>query len=350
MLVADLIGPEFGGLVAELLANTPVIASIATILGTSLTDFLAYPGSSTALTDALGVFATAVLDGTPFSGALSTALTSLQADRAYQAAVGVVIPNAVNAIAYPPDNRRALGQAAAGTVVNLLGITNPFLRALVGQVTNGAVLSLLRNIEARDLIGRLGVAFVSGTPTGGLADIAIEAVLSRPLLQSALGIAIGQGIGALFGDNIIGAVVAGVVGVGASVAIAIAIGIINIVRSFNGFSVPTAAAAVFSTAADDDFFSRVPAEGDYYLMRAVMQDRRDVAALRRAATGDSGFVLTQAVVTGEFFDVTMATPGNRGPRFVARFLLRDIPATASGAARGREAGDREFQGAALGIV
>ncbi|MGV1089584.1 MAG: hypothetical protein ACOYBX_16535, partial [Mycobacterium sp.] len=58
-------------------------------------------------------------------------------------------------------------------------------------------------------------------------------VLGSPALQFALGAAVGQGIGSLFGDNPVGFIVAQVTGAAASIAIGMASGLAALINLFN---------------------------------------------------------------------------------------------------------------------
>jgi len=340
-LVGQLLGPPLAAVVEGLLADAVFVGSVAGTLGTAVTGLLSFPGVSTALTDTVAQFGTAVVNGTGVADALGAALSSLQSDAAFRSAVGVIVPGAVDAVLGDPQDRQALGRAAREAVIGLLGIQNGFLGAVVGQVTEGAVVSFLADPTSWRLVSRLGVDALTGTPVGDLAGLAIDLVLADPLMPRALGLAVGRGIGSLFGQNIVGAVIGDAIGIGATVLIALAFGVVNIVRAFTGnvATAPRTAAAVIATTVGDDFLGRVPNDGDFYLMRAVIGDWDDAEVLRRGIPADTRLVLTDVAVnevdradrTDQFLDVRMAL--DRGPRMVARFRLDALSVPAYTASR-----------------
>ena len=338
------LGSAVGPAVAELLADTTVVDNIATALGAAVTEVLGYPGFTTTLTDTINQFADQVLDGTETSQALQNALATLESSPDYRAALGVAVPQVVGEVLGNVDDRTAFGEAARQIVVAELGIRNRFLQNLVGQVTEGTVVAFLADQDSWPLISQLGIDALTGTPAGQLPRVAIDLVLDDPQMPRVIGFAIGQGIGSLFGQNIIGAAIGGVVGIGATVVLGLTFGVINIFRALTGrdSNVPGAAAAtVVSTADGDDFVGRVPAPGDLYAMKAIVEDWSDVELLHQGATGDGGLVLTKLDVTevdqadqvDQFLDITMLlTDGSResaqeqapGPRLVARFRFDGI--------------------------
>ena len=340
--IEEQLGSNVGPAVAELLADTTVVDNIATALGSAVTEVLSYPGFTTTLTNTINQFADEVLDGTEASEALRNALAALDASPDYRGALGMAVPGAVAEILGNADDRTAFGEAARMIVVAELGIGNRFLQNIVGQVTEGTVVAFLADRDSWSLISDLAIDALTGTPASELPTVAVDLVLDDPQMPRVLGFAIGAGIGSLFGQNIIGAFIGGVVGVGATVVLGLSFGIINIFRALTGRDtvIPGAAATVVSTSAGDGFLDRVPAPGDLFAMKAVVEDWSDVESLRESVTGDGGFVLTKLDVTevdhadhvDQFLDITMQLGGNpqssqeptRGPRLVARFRVDGI--------------------------
>ena len=120
--------------------------------GTAVTQFLAYPGSSTALTDTIDQFADAVIDGNPAIAAPQTALAALEADPVYQAAVQTIVPGTLNSLLKNAAVREAIAAAARTAVIDLLkerGINNGFIDGIAGQVAEGTVDSFLPSPPAK---------------------------------------------------------------------------------------------------------------------------------------------------------------------------------------------------------
>ena len=88
-----------------------------------------------------------------------------------------------------------------------------------------------------------------GTTIAELAPTLIQSVITQPALQIALGAAVGQGIGALFGDNPIGFIVGQVAGVAASIGIVMASGLAGLINLFNPGFIASLFGGVSSPAA-----------------------------------------------------------------------------------------------------
>ena len=84
-------------------------------------------------------------------------------------------------------------------------------------------------------------------PPSELTKAVIWAVITNPGLKIAVAMAIGQGIGSLLGDNLLGAAVGGVVGVTATLFVGVASGFALLVRGLGSlFGLGGAAAAAGS--------------------------------------------------------------------------------------------------------
>ncbi|MCV7217217.1 hypothetical protein H7J51_18250 [Mycobacterium crocinum] len=214
--IGDQLGPTVGTAVVGLLANSAAVQVLATVLGSTVTHFLAYTGFTTSLIDAADQFADAVLDGSEVSAALQSAWAALQANPDFLAAVKAIIPVSVRSILGDADVRLAAGVAAQIIVVNLLkenGITSPFLDGAAGQVTKMTVMSLLAKAAIAKLAYTIVVDLLGGMPLSQVKDVAIHALLREPDVQIAVGMSVGQGVGSLFGDNIFGAVIGTTTGI-----------------------------------------------------------------------------------------------------------------------------------------
>ncbi|MGB0970988.1 MAG: hypothetical protein ACPGVG_08505 [Mycobacterium sp.] len=306
--IGDEIGAPFSGAVVALLANPAVIGDLADVLGSSVGQFLAYPGFSTALTDTINEVADALIDGTDASTALQNALTSLQANTAFQGAVKAIIPTALNSILGNTAIDDALGTAAETLVIDLLkeyGITNEFLDTVAGSFVNATLEALLAQQPVVELIDDVVVDLLTGTPPSDLADVVFKAVLDRPTVQVALGVSIGYGVGALVGnDSLAGTVLRVAAGATAAVVIVVAAGIVNLYESLFGadglFSAqPRAAVHAQRTGSSQvDIIEQTPVSGGTYTMEATVPDPLDPEAPLLGNIAAHRFVLTEMSMAG----------------------------------------------------
>ena len=148
-------------------------------------------------------------------------------------------PPTVNGILAYSRVRQTIGEAARVEAIAALqgiGITNEFLGGVAGQVAKGAAEALLTKTAVRDLIDAIAVKTVLGMPFSELPGFAAGQVLRSLPLQFALGFSVGQGIGSLFGDNIIGDVIAVAAALPATLAISVTAGIVTLFQWIFGTS------------------------------------------------------------------------------------------------------------------
>ena len=316
--IGDLLGPSFGPAVVGLLADSTFVDDVAVTLGAVIVDLLAFPGFNGAVTGAIGKMADAVLDGTDISAAIQEGLAALEANPDYRAAVGTIVPSALNSLLSNPEVRQAVATTAKTIVIDLLrggllgnGIfSNDVIDGAVGQVVGVTVDSFLAKPNAKILLDGIAVNVLEGMPLDEVANTVIQAVLRDPMLQVALGTSVGQGIGSLFGDNIVGLLVGGVAGITATVVIGIASGLTLLFTG--GGPVIGAAATTGGQLAEGHFLETVTVAGDLYVMTAVIPDSQFAAVLGEAAATEGGLVLTEMTVTGpdesraEALDIQMA--------------------------------------------
>ena len=302
--LADQIGPPFGGAVADLLANSNAVNDIASALGSAVTEFLGYPGFSTALTDAADQFANALLDGDAVAEALQIAVQYLESDAAYLAAVNAIVPDTVSGLLADPVVRAAIGVVAKDVVIAELkgiGIDNRFLDGVAGQVAEGTVDWFLLKTAAITLIDSLAVDILTGTPLGDVTTIAIQQVIQEPALQIALGVSIGQGIGSLFGDNLIGDLIGLVAAVPATLVVGVASGIALIYQWLFGgpsLSVNQTASPSQGVSGESQPFQPLPAAADLFVMRVSVPVGQDVGVSGAATVADNPFTLVSLEMTG----------------------------------------------------
>ena len=274
--VEDQLGPTLGPVLASLLTDTTVVDGTASLLGAAVAEFLAYPGFNTALTDSLDQLANAVLDGTPGNEALQSALRSLQSSPAFVGAANAIVPPTVNAVLAYPQVRQAVGVAAQQEAIAALqraGISNRFLDGVAGQIAQGTAEALLDKTAGIALIDAIAVRIVEGMPLNEVTPFATEEIVRSLSLQLALGFSIGQGIGSLFGDNIVGDLVGLVAAFPATLAVGVTASIVGIFQWL--FGAPSVGAnrtalAAQALAGDSRFFQPLPGAADLYVMDALV--------------------------------------------------------------------------------
>ncbi len=244
--VGALLGPTYGPTLLNTLADPASAAQLAATAGTVITGFLGQPGVTAALSTATTQIVSALLAGVPEEDALQGVLQSLQADPAIAAALDATLPAALRSALSAPAVKQVISGLAQGVVSDLLGRTplnNTVFDPAAGQVTKAAVDALLSNPAAQDLIGSLAEDILNGTPASDIASTLINSVVKSQELQVALGLAVGQGIGALFGDNPVGFFVGQVVGAAAALVIGIVSGaavLFNLTGAAGAATVPAA--------------------------------------------------------------------------------------------------------------
>ncbi|MGV1006441.1 MAG: beta strand repeat-containing protein [Candidatus Nanopelagicales bacterium] len=267
------VAQQDGPALAELLTDTAAVADLATGLGSVVTQLLAYPGFNTALLGAVNQFADDVIDGAAVTVAEQSALKGLRSAPAVVAAVGAVIPPAVNTLLSYSDVRQALGVVAQEDIIAALqkvGINNRFLDRTIGQVTDGTVESLLVRPAGVNLVDDLVVNILLGMPLSDWRGFTIQEVIDKPQLQIALGMSLGKGIGSLFGDNVIGDLVGLAAGVPATLAIgltSLTVALFQLIFGRPAYGVSPSAAAGQALPSESHYFQAAPAAADLYVIR-----------------------------------------------------------------------------------
>lgn len=234
--IGDLLGPAVGPAVSGLLADSKTIARIAAAAGSVVTGFLGHADVASLLSGVGDQIVTAVLGGD--TAAVQAILAELPGDPTIKAALNMTIPGAVQSVLDDTSTRRALSTVSRGIVTNLVG-ADSLLSPVAGQVTAAAVDSLLADPAAQKLIGTLAIDVLTGKPLSEVTDSAVRTVISTPSLQFALGMAIGQGIGSVFGVNPVGFVVGQAVGITATVVIAVGSGVALVLDAFSVPALPS---------------------------------------------------------------------------------------------------------------
>ncbi|WP_163806739.1 beta strand repeat-containing protein [Mycolicibacterium anyangense] len=287
-LVGGLLGSTYGPVIVGVLADPSAAADLAAAVGGALSTFFGQTGVPAALSAAASLIVATVLDGAPLPAVLQAALGGLAATPAIKTAIDAVVAQVLKATLDVPAVQYAVGGAAKELISKALPSG---LGPVVGQVTQGALDSLLDNSAAQTLLTNLTVSIANGLPPADAINTVINAVIGSPQLQIAFGMAVGQGIGSLLGDNPVGFIVGGVVGVAATVLIGAASGLTLLV---NGLRNLFGGAPAASSASVLYVIEPVPAPAE--LDTAVTA----VSGLPRAASVDvGGFVGGHRLVTLE---------------------------------------------------
>ncbi len=223
--------PALGDAVVTLLATPGVSQAVADVLGSSVTDFLGYPGFSTALTGSIDVFADEVLDGTASSDAMKDAVAFLRSNPVFPNAVQAIIPGAVATLLGNPAVQQGMGAATKVAVEDYLKTTflkNKFIDGLVGQIAGGTVDSLLGQTAVIGLVQTVAVDVLEGMPISEVQPLVVNAVMTTPALQVAIGMSLGAGVGSLFGDNLFGFIVGEMAGIALIVPVSLTVALARI--------------------------------------------------------------------------------------------------------------------------
>ncbi|MCX2933973.1 hypothetical protein ORI20_27260 [Mycobacterium sp. CVI_P3] len=241
-ILGELLGPTLGPTLVSTLADPESAAQLAATAGTVVTSFLGQPGVAAALAAAANQLVTALLAGYMPTDAVQIAFYSLQANPAVMDAWDATVPDVVRSALSAPAVQKVVGTVAQGLVSDLIDKT-PFnssaLAPAVSQLTKATVDALLANPVAQDLIGDLAGDILNGTPSIDLVNTVVQSVLTSPSLQIALGKAVGEGIGALLGDNPIAFAVGQLAGVAAALMIGMVSGATLLFNPASATSVPS---------------------------------------------------------------------------------------------------------------
>ena len=237
-----LIADQLGGVLdttadlSALLTDPAVIEALGAAAGTTVTAFLAQPGLAAGLAGGAAQIIGALLAG----ASPSTALAALQSSPELQAAVNATLPTLVNSLLAITALRQAVSATAGELITDAIGGSGAD-GTVAGAVTDAVVDSLLGDPSVGTLLSTVLVEAMNGTSSTETVNALVQSVLRDPELQTAVGTAIGKGVGALFGDNPVGAAVGWVVGGAATLAIRVFSGITLLLNP--GFTlVPPAAA------------------------------------------------------------------------------------------------------------
>lgn len=240
--IGDLAGSTYGDAIVAMLADPEAAGRLAQLAVSAVTGFLGKSGVPAALSDTTNQLVASLLAGTSLDSALQGAVLSLQSNPAIQAALDALISGTLSAILGDPAAQQAVSTVVEDVINNLVTGSSDVsgLAPVAGKALKAAVDSLIANTAVQNLIGNIGADALGG---GGVDPSSlIQAVITQPALQGAVGAALGEAVGSLFGDNLFGAVVSGVVGFTATFLINVAAGIASLLSGL-GIRLPGAAAA-----------------------------------------------------------------------------------------------------------
>ena len=311
--IANYLGAPYGAIIAGLLANTAFTDDLADMLGSAVVDFLSFPGFNNALISTANAVVEVILTGTPISVALQQGLALLQANPAFQAALDAIVPGLVDQILANDAVKQAIGAATEALVdswLEGLGITNPFLNRVIGQVADVTIKSMMGRQATAKLLSNIMIQVLEGAPVGQVSNMVTQALLVDPELQVALGLSLGDGIGSLFGDNIFGYMIGAATGGAAAITISVVAGIIRI---FDALFPRRSGVQAHNHGA-----SRIAESGGYiyedfgpYTASTLVPRGGGSEALRRGFTKDAGLAFTDFSVSTptdspDFVDVNVA--------------------------------------------
>ena len=303
------------------------MADLAAGLGAAIPSLLGRDGVGTSLADAVNQVADQVLDGADPAGALQSALTALQSNPAFTDAASATIRGAVPAILGIPGVRQVVSDSARLAVIGLLdqaGINLGVLNVAAGEVTRATLNSLLAAPAVWALISDVASDVVIGIPPNQLANNVIHAVVGDTDLQIAIGLALGQGVGSLFGDTAFGRAVGYVAGAAATLQIVLAAGIVGL---FMGDTPTFYPVGPRPPAAVHGGVFATPAAGQLFAAKAHLHDWHDLGALRESLTAGANFSLTD-------IRATLGDTGARGaPQSGPENFLDIVMSVADGRAR-----------------
>lgn len=240
--IDELAGSTYGDAIVAMLADPAAAGRLAQLAVSAVTGFLGGSGVPAALSDATNQLVASLLAGASLDSALQSALVSLQSSPAIQDALDALVSGTLRAILGDPAAQQAVGTVLEDVINNLVTGSSDVsgLAPVAGKALKAAVESLISNTAVQNLIGDLGADVLGG---GGVdPSTLLQSVITQPALQGAVGAALGEAVGSLFGDNLIGAVVSGVVGFTATFLINVAAGIASLLGGL-GIRLPGAAAA-----------------------------------------------------------------------------------------------------------
>ncbi|MEZ0358896.1 hypothetical protein [Mycobacterium sp. SA01] len=238
-VVSELFGPTYGPTLAEALADPKSAAQLGATAGSVITSFLAQDGVAATLSAATEQIVAALLSGVSPSDVLEGVVQQLASDPALVAAFNATVPDALQSVLKAPAVRDVISTVAQGVVNQLIDSTplnNTALDPVVSQVAKATVQAFVSNPAAQGLIGDLAGDLLDGTPPADVVQTVISRVVNSPALQIALGQSLGQGFGALLGDNPVAYAVGQLAGIGTALALVFSFGVANLFGLTGGLS------------------------------------------------------------------------------------------------------------------
>ncbi|WP_431237462.1 hypothetical protein ACQ86B_22335 [Mycolicibacterium aichiense] len=230
-VVGELFGSTYGPTLVEALADPKSATQLGATAGSVLTSFLGQDGVAATLSAATEQIVAALLSGVSPGDVLQGAVQQLASDPALVAAFNATVPDALQSVLKAPAVRDVISTVAQGVVNQLIDSTplkNTALDPVVSQVAKATVQAFVSNPAAQGLIGDLAGDLLDGTPPADVVQTVVSRVVNSPALQIALGQSLGQGFGALLGDNPVAYAVGQLAGIGTALALVVSFGVANL--------------------------------------------------------------------------------------------------------------------------
>ena len=194
--IAATLGSTVADAVVGLLADPAAGAGLGAVAGTAVTTLLSQPGAVAAMVNVNAQIG-ALVGGSNPGGAADAAWQSLQADPAFQDAVGLAVTAAVTAGLTNTGLVQALGTAVTEIVADVRG--EPALQAFAGDQIAGYLSDALAGTPAAGIAGDLTdvvVGLISNPAVGaalaGVAGSALTDFLGQPGIATAVAEIAGQ--------------------------------------------------------------------------------------------------------------------------------------------------------------
>lgn len=221
-VVVDQIGAVLGSQVAELLGDPSTAAGVATALGAAVSALLGQPEAVGALIDDAGDLIEEFLAGYGASTTRWVAYLAQDVNPVLATAVGTTISTFIDSMTDSAAVLDAIGGATATMVDRVLEEIGLAGSPVVTMVKS-AVTALLDNTAVAALVGDVAGDLLSGAQVD--LNGVLRTLITEPEVQAAVGGAVGQAIGSIFGDNAIGASVSWIVGGATTLAIGLLSGL-----------------------------------------------------------------------------------------------------------------------------
>lgn len=222
------LGPVAGGAVTSLLSDPGFNAGLVDSLNSAVNTLLSYPGLGGLLGVWAGPLVTQLLEGAPPVATVIAALDQLRSAPVFIGTLNATVPALLESLLGSAGARAGLGRSAGAAVaiaLDQIGLAVPVLQVAAAQAANAALTSLLAAPPIWELAGTAIIDLVEGSSINDVVTNLFDSVISQSRLQDILGTAVGMGVGAVFGDNPVGQLIATVATGATTIALSVLSGI-----------------------------------------------------------------------------------------------------------------------------